>query len=369
MKTFAVIGAGHGGQAMAGFLGLLGYKVNLFNKTGAKLAPIIDQGGIWLEGKVEGFGPLQVISDQIGDVLRGADVIMVAIPASGHRQIAELCAPYLTGDQIVILNPGRTGGAIEFRHTLGESGCREAVTVAEAQTFIFASRIAGPAKAKIFGFKQTVAMAALPSIETGRVLRAVRPAFPQFRPAANVLETSLDNMGAILHPALTILNSGWIEGTGGAFDYYHQGVSPSVAQVLEAMDEERLSLARVLGVKARSAGQWLTDAYGAVGRGLREAILNNAQYTGIKAPDTLDHRYIFEDVPASLVPMAELGQLLEVPTPTINSIIQLASTIHGVDYRAIGRTIDRLGLRGMSVDDIWGLVWLGEGPSLCTAGD
>ncbi len=369
MKTFAVIGAGHGGQAMAGFLGLLGYKVNLYNKTGAKLAPIIDQGGIWLEGKVEGFGPLQVVSDQIGEVVSGAEVIMVAIPASGHRMVAELCAPFLTDDQIVVLNPGRTGGAIEFRHTLAESGGRAAVTVAEAQTFIFASRVVGPGRAKIFGFKHSLAVAALPSIETGRVLRAIRPAFPQFRPAANVLETSLDNMGAILHPALTLLNSGWIEETKGAFDYYHQGVSPSVAQVLEAMDEERLCLARALGVKARSACQWLKDAYGAAGRGLREAILDNTQYAGIKAPDTLDHRYIFEDVPASLVPMAELGQLLEVPTPTINSIIHLASTVHGIDYRSAGRTIDRLGLRGMSVDDIWDLVWLGGVPSSCTAGD
>lgn len=37
---FAVIGAGHGGQAMAGYLAVRGRSVNLFNKTPEKLEPI-----------------------------------------------------------------------------------------------------------------------------------------------------------------------------------------------------------------------------------------------------------------------------------------------------------------------------------------
>lgn len=368
VKKFAVIGAGHGGQAMAGFLGLLGYEVNLFNRSGAKLAPIMKCGGISLEGKVEGYGPLQAVSENIEEVIRGAGVIMVVVPACGHRSIAELCAPHLISGQIIVLNPGRTGGAIEFRHTLRNSGCFADVIVAEAQSFLFASRVTGPARVKIFGFKQSVPVAALPSTETARVLKAIRPAFPQFRPASSVLETSLDNMGAILHPALTILNAGRIEDEGGNFDYYHRGVSPSVAKVLESMDDERLAIARALGVRARSVRRWLKEAYGAEGRDLREAILGNEQYAGIQAPNTLKHRYIFEDVPASLVPMAELGSLLEIPTPTINSIIQLASAIYGSDFRQIGRTIDRLGLRGLSLNSIWDLVSYGEAPS-CTAGD
>jgi len=48
---------------------------------------------------------------------------MVVVPAFAHAFIAEECAPYLRDGQIVVLNPGRTGGALEFRHVLQEMRC------------------------------------------------------------------------------------------------------------------------------------------------------------------------------------------------------------------------------------------------------
>ncbi|MBE9565631.1 MAG: hypothetical protein IMF16_02650, partial [Proteobacteria bacterium] len=44
--TFAVLGAGHGGMAMAGHLGIMGFRVNLFNRTPARLEPIKRRGAI-----------------------------------------------------------------------------------------------------------------------------------------------------------------------------------------------------------------------------------------------------------------------------------------------------------------------------------
>lgn len=349
---FAVIGAGHGGQAMAGYLAVRGCSVNLFNKTPEKLEPIRFRKGISLRGQVERFGKLNLITHDIDEAVARARVIMVVIPATGHRDVARLCAPHLEDGQIVVLNPGRTGGAIEFEHTLREYGCRANVTVAEAGTFIFASRASGYGEATIFGIKKTVPLAALPADRTPLVLEALRSVFPQFVAAENVLETSLDNMGAIFHPALTLLNAARIEGTSGDFDYYHEGISPSVARVLEAMDSERVAVAAALGVRARTALEWLGRAYGARGKDLYEAVLDTEGYSGIRAPATLRHRYIFEDVPASLVPMASLGDVLGVPAPTIRNIIHLASVVHEIDYWTLGRTVDRLGLAGLSPAEI-----------------
>ena len=38
--TFAIIGAGNGGMAMAGHLAIMGYPVNLYNRTAEKLSGV-----------------------------------------------------------------------------------------------------------------------------------------------------------------------------------------------------------------------------------------------------------------------------------------------------------------------------------------
>lgn len=102
---------------------------------------------------------------------------MVVIPANGHIDIARSAAPYLQEGQIVVLNPGRTLGAIEFRRVLDEEGCPNGVIVAEAQTFIYASRSEGPTQARIFRIKDAVPLAALPAIDTQIVLEKLAPAY------------------------------------------------------------------------------------------------------------------------------------------------------------------------------------------------
>jgi len=364
---FAVLGAGHGGKAMAADLAVRGFQVRLFNRTYERVDMIKRRGGIELETE-QGerlFGPIQTVTSDISEALDGADVIMVVVPATAHRNMATLCTPHLRDGQIVVLNPGRTCGAMEFRQVLRERGCKAKVVVAEAQTFIFASRSMGPVQAKIFRTKNAVPLAALPATDTPKVLTALRLAYPQFIPAKNVLHTSLDNMGAVFHPALTILNSARIEDTGGNFEFYHEGVTPTVARVLEVVDRERVTVAAALGIRTITALEWLQQAYAATGENLYEAIRANPGYSGVKAPRSLAHRYIFEDVPMSLVPIASLGEQFGVSTRAIDALINLASILHRTDYRRRGRTLDKLGLEGLSVSEITQYVEEGtlrEGP-------
>jgi opine dehydrogenase len=226
------------------------------------------------------------------------------------------------------------------------------VTIAEAETFIYASRSDGPAQAHIFRIKEAVPLAALPATRTERVLEAVNPFYPQFIDGINVLNTGLNNMGAIFHPALTILNAGWIEATHGDYQFYIDGVTPSVAHFLEALDRERVTVASSMGIRARTSLEWLKLAYNAEGDTLYEAIHNQPGYYGIKAPSTLNHRYIFEDVPMSLVPIAAMGNRYGVSVRGMDSLIRMACVIHRTDYWRRGRTLDRLGLEQLSVSEI-----------------
>ncbi len=357
---FCILGAGHGGLAMAGHLAIKGFRVNLYNRGRRRISPVIHRGGIKVEGEVKGFGKIELASTNMKECMEEADILMVVVPALAHSFIAETCAPYLKENQIVLLNPGRTRGALEFYNVLREQDMKKLPFIAEAQTFLYASRALGPAHAKIFSIKNSIPLATLPADWIPGVQKIINRAFPQFIPGDNIFKTSFDNIGAIFHPALTILNAGWIEDTHGDFEYYIQGASESVARTLEKLDKERMAVAAALGIKALSAKAWLYTAYSATGKDLYEAIHDNPGYLGINAPDRLHHRYVDEDVPMSLVPIASLGEMLKVETPTIRAVIHLASIMRGIDFWEIGRTVEKLGIKGKSIKAIRLLAVTGE---------
>jgi opine dehydrogenase len=359
---YTVIGAGHGGKAMAGHLALMGFPTSLYNRTFDHIYAIKELSGVDLEsceGGPRGFGKLECVTSNMAEALEHAEMIMVVVPSSAHADVAKACAPHLKNGQIIVLHPGRTCGAIEFAKVLRDQHCTTDVTISEAETFIYASRSDGPAQARIFRIKEAVPLAALPAKRTRMVLDQIHEAYPQFIDGGNVLQTGLNNMGAIFHPALTILNAGWIESTHGDYQFYIDGVTQSVGRVLEALDRERVTVASSLGIRARTALEWLQLAYNTVGEDLQEAIHNQPGYYGIKAPPTLNHRYLFEDVPMSLVPIASLGQRYGVSVRGMDSIIRLACVIHRTDYWRRGRTIDKLGIDNLSVGEL--MAYVNEG--------
>lgn len=361
---FAVLGAGHGGTAMAGHLSLMGFDVSLYNRSPERLGPVIAAGGIEIISDCDtiptGFAALPVVTNDAKEAIQGRDVLMIVVPASGHAFVAEAIAPHLVDGQVIVLNPGRTGGALEVHRVIKEKNCSADIVVAEAQTFIYASRAVNPAQTKIFRIKNSIPVAALPAHRTPDVVKTLRHAFPQFVPGDNVMKTSLDNIGAIFHPAVTVLNAARIESTNGDFDYYTEGITPAVSLILEAMDKERVAVAEALGFRAMSAREWLYIAYDAAGRTLHEAMRANRGYDGIKAPKTVYSRYISEDIPMSLVPIASLGRLVGVDTPTIDSVILLGSVLHETDYWSQGRTAESLGLAGKTLKEIRRFILEGE---------
>ena len=355
-RKHTVIGAGHGGKAMSAHLALMGFSVTLFNRTASHVDVIKKRGGIELdsneEGGPHGFAKLAKVTSDIGEAIKSAEVIQVVLPSSAHADIAAAVAPHLKNGQIVILHPGRTCGALEFSKVLRDHGCKADVTIAEAETFIYASRSDGPAQARIFRIKEAVPLAALPANRTAKVLEIINEAYPQFIDGVDVLHTGLNNMGAIFHPALTLLNVGWIEARHGDYQFYIDGATPSVARMLEVLDRERVTVASSLGIRARTALEWLKLAYDTDGDDLYNAIQNQQGYYGIKAPPTLQHRYLFEDVPMSLVPIASIGKRYGVAVGAMESIIKIGSIIHRTDYWRRGRTVEKLGLDRWSVSEL-----------------
>jgi opine dehydrogenase len=359
---FAVIGASHGGKAMAAHLSLMGFPVTLYNRTPENVSHIEERGGIELKsykGGPHGFAALRSVTSDLGEALAEAQVVMVVVPSTAHRDVARRMCRYLRDGQIVVLNPGRTGGAIEVDNVLRERSCPADVTVAETQSFIYRSRSTGPAEAQIFRIKDAVPLAALPANRTDRVLGVLETAFPQFIDGGSVLHTGLGNVWSVLHPALALMNAGRIESTKGEFSFYVDGVTPAVARLLEALDGERVALARALGVHTQTAMEWLRAAYDSRGDNLREVILNNPGYRDVKAPRSLTHRYLREDVPMCLVPIVGLGRRHGVSVKGMDGIVRLACIVQGTDYRRRGRRLRRLGITRLSASEL--LRYVNEG--------
>jgi opine dehydrogenase len=347
----AVLGAGHGGLAMAGHLALMGHKVNLFNRGEERLWGVKSSGAIELTGEVEGFGEISIATTNMQEAIKDVEVIMVVVPAYGHGWMAEQIAQYLVDGQNIVLHPGRTFGALEFKQILIRKNVTADVTVSEAQTFIYASRATGPSQVHIFRIKHSIPVASVRAHLIPQVIEKMRLFYPQFVPGDNIFKTSFENIGSVFHPALCILNSGWIEHDID-FQFYHEGATPSVTRILESIDQERVNVAEALGIRAITARQWLYMAYSATGETLFESMKKNPGYRGILAPRSLRMRYMEEDIPYSLVPIASVGKMFNVNTPTINSIIQLGSELNLNDYWSNGRTVEKLGIAGMSRRDL-----------------
>lgn len=348
-KAWAVVGGGNGGQTAAAHLALMGFPVRLYDIFPETVEAIKILGGIDVQGVLQGFGALENVSADIEDIIPGADVIMIVTPAIAHADIAKKCAPYLRDGQIVFLHPGSTGGALEFRHTLQKLGCRADILLAESSTLLYACRSPHPGKVKLFAIKKELMVASLPAAGIDQVLHTLNTAFPQMYGGTNILETSLSNPNAMMHPAPTLLNASMIE-SGRDWLYYWDGITPSIGVFVEDLDEERLTIGRAFDMQLVPILQWYKDAYKAEGDSLEEVVKNNQAYAEVKGQGTLHTRYLLEDIPMGLVPMLALGRLAGYEPERMQTVITLAEQLLGRDLSGCGRNLENLGLKGFSKD-------------------
>jgi opine dehydrogenase len=350
-SIYAIIGAGNGGQAFAAHLGLKGFPVQLYDIEKAKVDALKKFGKIKVTGALEGTASINMITNDIGEAVRGAKVVMVVLPTNYQASIAKAMSPHLVDGQIIILHPGATGGALEFRNAILTENPDRKVILAETVTLLYACRSPQAGEVIIYGIKDKVELATLPSSNVQQVLDEINQAFPEFSALPNILYTSLNNVNAMMHPAPTLLNAGRIE-CKSSFDYYSEGVTPALTKVIEKLDSERRAIGEALGIKLQRIEDWYRESYGVSGATLHELVQNVKAYEGIKGPTTLNTRYIFEDIPTGLVPLSLLGSVVGVKTPTINAIVEVGNIVLGRDFWKEGRTLEKLGLAGKTPEQI-----------------
>jgi opine dehydrogenase len=346
-----VAGAGAGGAAAVAELVAAGHRVRLWNRSSATLAPFVGRGGVEYEGVLgEGLAVPEAITADMAEAIAGSDVVLVCLPTLSHAAVAGALAAAGAHALPVVLNPGHTGGALEFAHAYARASGGPVPPVAEFHTLSYIARKYQPARVTVTGRAKFLRLGVLPGGEAAAA--AARALYPVAQRVADVLDSSLANLNMVLHAPGAVLAAAWIEATGGDFTFYVQGMTPGVARVMKALDAERRDVAHAFGhtlpaVAAEmqrygTVEPWVEDTDDLVG-----AIASGEANRRIRAPDSLGHRYYREDFGHGLLPFIELAGIAGVAVPTAQALYRLAGTLTGTDFAATGRTAAAMGIAGM----------------------
>ena len=349
----AILGSGNGGCAAAADWSLAGHEVRLFDfpEFTEQISAVSKNGGVTISGELEGFAPVHYAGHSVEEAIEGADLILAIGPAYSSEPFAQAVKDHITPHQTYIVCPGSVGGALITKKVFNTNEQTKDVCVGETSTLPYASRLSEPGSVNVFlKLKGGLFLSTIPARESDRVLGMLRQVYPGTMKAKNVLQTMLQNSNPVIHPTVTLLNTGLIERTNGDFLFYEDGVTPAVGKLMKGVDNERVRLGKELGVDLM-----IDPKLGVIQGYMTEESYETGYATapgfkGIKAQSQLDHRYLHEDVGFGLVFMSELAKKLNLATPLIDSVIHIASAVMEKDYRGESlRTLDSI---GYSVEDI-----------------
>lgn len=359
MARIAVLGGGNGGHCMAADMKLAGHEVSLYElpRFRENVEAVLETKEVRLSGiGRQGVARLDVVTTDIEEALEGASVVNVVVPAFGHGEFFRHMLPHLQDGQTVVMWSADFG-SLELAHVLERQAPDLKVDIVETNTLPYGTRVVEPGWVDLLLAAPSVRASCLPASENARVLQGLKQIFPMLDEAPDVLSAAFSNPNPIVHPPGSLLNTGRIQYSGGAFNMYREGITEAVARVIRLVFEEvaRVAEAYRTGVITyedrdfRTTGSIMAVAFQAPFDTL-------GVVAGVKGPSTVHDRYITEDLPQGLVPISQLADKVSIPTPLVDSIINLGSAVCDRDFWQEGRTLDKLGLDDKSPEEIVRLV-------------
>ncbi len=351
LRTVCVVGSGPVGLALACEALAAGLQTRLWSPVASELAvESLTVRGAHLIGTYRLGGaaavPSVVVAAGVDAAVAGADAVLVAVPSLAVGGVAALLAPHLADGQLVVLVPGRSFGAVEVRRELRRQGCPAHVIIAELAAPPYLVSSPGPGRLQIHAVPAQVALGA--SASTVQRLAAVWPSV--VAAPGGLLGSTFADLGGVLRVAPVVLNAGLGEAGGGPWSAL---VTPTVAAVMEAVDEERREVAFAFGVRdLPSAAACLAAAYGVGGGTLHDTWHAIPAFDELMVGNGGLRRLLADDVACSLVPLAAAGCAAGVPTQAADALVATASLLCGLDFAALGRSFGALGLAGADVETI-----------------
>ena len=353
MSEVAILGGGHGAYAAAADLVEQGHEVRLWRRDHESFAPVRDSKQITLtDAGGSRAVDLAMASDDIGEVVAGADLIVVPGPAFAQSDIACAIAPHLKAGQVIFLPPGTFGSyamASEIRAIAGVDD----IALAETGTLPYLARKHGPAEIAISVRATRLPTGVFPARLADHALPIIASAYPSVERIEDALSGALMNAGPIIHTPLITMNAGPLEHFD-RWDIHNEGTQPSIRRVTTALDGERIAAREALGYGAphfpladhyaEDGDEWM------YGRQAHAKLTDSGDWR--ENIDLQAHRYMTEDVFYGLAFLVSVAEWVGASAPIASGLLGMASAIVERDLRRDGRTLENLGLAGLSRDEL-----------------
>jgi opine dehydrogenase len=346
----AVLGGGNGSFAAAGDFALQGHNTRLWRRDAADVAAHCAAGSriIVKDAKGRHEAQLALVTSDIAEAVRGAELILCPAPAFAQHDIAARLAPHLSDSQVVFLPPA-TFGSMIFATAARDAGNRAAVSFAETGTLPWLTRKHGPFEVAITIRAKRLPVGVFPLKTADHALDVIGQAFPgAIEPCGDALSGALMNAGPIIHPPLIVMNAGPIEHFE-RWDIHKEGTQRSIRRVTDALDAERIAVREGCGYTgphfplahhyASEGEEWM------YGRGSHERLTASGDWR--ERIVLTEHRYMREDLRLGLSLLVSAAELAGVATPLAKSFLAIGGAICGEDFMKQGRTLASLGLGGL----------------------
>ncbi|MDT8860720.1 NAD/NADP octopine/nopaline dehydrogenase family protein [Alkalihalobacillus sp. MEB130] len=363
--NIAVIGGGNGCYAAAADLTESGHDVRWWRRNADDFATIIQNQSMKVRD-INGTRvvDLALVSTNLKDVISGAELIVIPLPATSQQSVAEQLSPYLEDGQVIFLPPG-TFGSYVMAKTLENEGCQAEITFAETGTLPYLARKHDSDTVSISGRATRLPTGVFPAERSQHAFDVLIKAYPSVEPIQDALDGALMNAGPIIHPPLIMMNAGPIEHFD-RWDIHNEGTQPSVRRIHDALDAERIAVREALGYGAPHFP--LADHYSLdgeewmYGNGAHEKLVDGKDW--LEPLDLKKHRYMQEDIACGLAFLVSLADWLNIPAPTATGLLAIASGVAEENWRENGRTLENLHLNTLSLEEMKVLLTQGIGVSI-----
>lgn len=387
-RPICVLGAGAIGKAMAADCKLAGNKevrICDIQPFAAKSLYRVKENGITIYGsqvslygfKRSGTAFVDMVTDSVAEAVKGAGIIIVAIPSVGHEAFFSQLIPCLEDGQIIHIIPD-SYGSFTLKKMMKEARCEKKVIMGGwiGPTFDARADVVGGVglpRVKLGYRAISLKGSAMPASDNDVFMESIKyiGAFDSVvkgdGPAAgeNILDVCLSLANPALHTVGLILGVGVLENFETIlkknledFSIYSHCFCPSISRVQYEFYLETVRIAEAIGVaishhdkqqffsRESIVGEKYMGPEYSIGFG---EINHVAWGTG---PTSVKSRYLTEDIPVGCHILHELGQRFGVKTPVIDSMITLAGIILETDYYEKGVTLADLGINEMSAHEL-----------------
>lgn len=328
----AIVGTGGAALATAALLCQRNHDVTLISITGKG-------GEEFIGGKLTSTGAITgcfhvTLAANVRSAFENNAHIVLATSADRYSQVIDKIYKYVGDHHKILISGELTQISTVLYKQLKEIG--KSPSICALSTTMITGRRETNASVKV-----GLVRSSSPAISFGQINQGILFKFwkklsgIELIPCASSVQLTLSNLNPIVHVPNAICNFTRVELEEQWSNF--GGITPGVAQLIEALDRERTNLANFFGYELVSFKENFRAQWGFKSSCTLFDMAAQVNYRrgGLpKGPTSVDTRYITEDIPFGLVVFERLGQINSIDTSITSATISIASAIYSRDFRS-----------------------------------